>query len=113
MGWSNASQLIVLDIDAKGAAPRLLIVFPMIVNAILHKFEVCIKERFGLGDTRRNNAANWQAAAEIVPVSRCWAWRQNLTKHGDLLVGIENLAQYIGAAPLSADHHKEMTFPAS
>ena len=37
------------------------------------------------------------------------ARRQHFTEHRDLLVGVENLAQYIGAGSLSADHHEQMT----
>ncbi len=51
-------KLIVFDIDAKGVAAALLIALPMIADAIPHKVEVLIEERFGLAETRGKNPAN-------------------------------------------------------
>jgi len=81
----------------------------VIANTVIYKFKVLIEERFGLAEVRRMNAADRQTAAEVVPVSRGRARRQYFTEHRNLFIGVENLAQDIGAGSLSADHHKELT----
>src|SRR5208283_1302588 len=107
IGWRDQRQLIVLDVNAKGVAAALLIAFPVIANPVLHKFKVLIQERVGRAGTSGKEVAIRQPAAEVVPVGRCRARRQYLTEHRDLLAGIQNLAQYIGAGSLRADHHKK------
>jgi hypothetical protein len=79
----------------------------MIANAMLHKLEVAIEQRFSLANTRRKSAANRQAAAKVMPVGRRRARRQHLAEHCYVGVGVENLAQYIGAGSLGTDHYKQ------
>src|SRR5258708_2127355 len=52
--------------------------------------------------------ANRDSAAKIIPVGRRRAWREDLAEHRDLFIGIKNLAQYVGAGSLSADHHEKL-----
>jgi hypothetical protein len=106
---SYTTQLIVLDIDANGVATVLPVSLPVIADTIFYKFKVLIQERFSLTEGRRMNAFDRQSAAEVVPVSRGGARREHFTEHRNVFIGVENLAQDIGAGSLSADHHKELT----
>jgi hypothetical protein len=103
----EASQLIVFDINAKGMNTAFSIILPMVANSIFNEFKVPIEKRRGVAVSRQGNTAQWQVGAEVIPVGGRRARRQNFTEHRDLLVGVENLAQYIGAGSLSADDHKQ------
>ena len=69
LAGAMSRQLIVFDIDAKGVAAALLIAFPMIANAIPHKFEVLIEERFGLAESGGKDAA--KRAGSRQKLSQC------------------------------------------
>src|SRR5690242_10812788 len=101
-------QLIVFNIHTKGVDAALLIALPMIADSIFDKFKVSIEQRFRLAAGHGHNAMNWQIAAKIIPMGKRRTRHQDLAEHGNPFVGVENLAQEIGACSLCAYDRKKM-----
>ena len=53
------------------------------------------------------DAAGRQTSAEVVPVGRRWTRHKDLSEHGDFFISVKNLAEKIGAASLSSNHHEQ------